>query len=102
MITPPNSASPTTAAAFQRLGAAPQGAAGQSSELAEAFGSAIEGVTDSLAEADELSRQVATGEITDLSQLTAASAKAELGVQLTVAFRDRAVASFQQIMQMQV
>lgn len=66
------------------------------------FGSALEGVSDALAEADQLSQQVATGEIADLSQLTAAAAKAELAVDMTVAFRDRAISSFQQIMQMQV
>jgi flagellar hook-basal body complex protein FliE len=66
------------------------------------FGSALDGVSESLAEADLMSQQVATGQIQDLSQLTTAAAKAELAVELTVAFRDRAVQSFQQIMQMQV
>lgn len=68
----------------------------------EVFQSTLEGVADSLSQADELSQQVATGELADLSQLTAAAAKAELGVQMTVAFRDRAVESFQQIMNMQI
>lgn len=67
-----------------------------------AFGEALEGVTESLETADQLSQQVATGQIDDLSQLTAAAAKAELAVEMTVAFRDRAINSFQQIMQMQV
>lgn len=66
------------------------------------FGGALEGVSESLNEADMLSQQVATGEISDLSQLTAAAAKAQLAMDLTVAFRDRAVQSFQQIMQMQI
>lgn len=66
------------------------------------FQNAIDGVSSSLADADSMAQQVATGEITDLSQLTAATAKAELAIQLTVAFRDRAVDSFTQIMQMQV
>ena len=52
--------------------------------------------------ADLLSQQLATGQISDLSQVTAAAAKAELAIELTVAFRDRAVQSFQQIMQMQI
>lgn len=66
------------------------------------FEQALDGIADSLSDADKLSQQVATGQLADLSQLTAAAAKAELGVQLTVAFRDRAVESFQQIMRMQI
>lgn len=66
------------------------------------FESALNGVSGALAEADALSQQLATGQLTDLSQLTAATAKAELAIGLTVAFRDRAVQSFQQIMNMQV
>ena len=81
-----------------------QGAGTQSTtqSLGTTFENALEGVADSLSEADKLSQQVATGQLEDLSQLTAAAAKAELAVQLTVAFRDRAVDSFRQIMQMQV
>jgi flagellar hook-basal body complex protein FliE len=67
-----------------------------------AFTSALRGVEDSLRTADALSRQVATGELTDLHQLTAATAKAQLGVELTVAVRNRAVEAFQEIMRMTV
>lgn len=107
MIIPPNAATPAAIPSFQPPGAAGTGASGSSgasggADIGEMLGSALEGVSGSLAEADQMAQQVATGEITDLSQLTAASAKAELGIQLTVAFRDRAVGSFQQIMQMQV
>lgn len=96
MIIPPSGAAAPTAA-LPTQGSAPTapGADGL-------FGSALDSVSESLAEADLMSQQVATGEIQDLSQLTAAAAKAELAVELTVAFRDRAVQSFQQIMQMQV
>ena len=61
-----------------------------------------ESVSSSLQEADAATRQVATGELQDLSQLTTATAKAQVAMELTVAFRDRATAAFQQIMQMQV
>lgn len=67
-----------------------------------AFGDLLEGVSNSIAEAERLGAQLATGELTDIHQLTAAAAKAELGTQLTVAFRDRAVEAFQQIMQMPI
>ncbi len=66
------------------------------------FQQALDGIGDSLAEADLMSQQVATGEIADLGHLTAAAAKAELAVELTVAFRDRAVDAFHQIMRMQI
>ena len=73
-----------------------------SSGLGGEFANAIDSVSSSLQEADRLTQQVATGQLQDLSQLTTATAKAELAIELTVAFRDRAVQSFQQIMQMQV
>jgi len=67
-----------------------------------AFQNALQGVADTLTEADVMSQQAATGELSDLSQLTAATAKAELAIQLTVAFRDRAVGAFEEIMRMQI
>jgi len=66
------------------------------------FQNALQGVADSLTEADLMSQKAATGELNDLSQLTAATAKAELAIQLTVAFRDRAVGAFEEIMRMQI
>lgn len=69
---------------------------------AEGFGGMLQGVAEALNEADLMSQQVATGQITDLSQLTAATTKAEIAMQLTVAFRDRAVTAFSEIMRMQV
>ena len=45
---------------------------------------------------------VATGQITDIHQFTTAAAKAQLGVELTVAVRNRAVEAYQEIMRMQV
>ena len=52
--------------------------------------------------ADSLSQQLASGQLTDLSQYTAAAAKASLAVQLTVALRDKAVEAYQSVMGMQV
>jgi flagellar hook-basal body complex protein FliE len=80
----------------------PAGAPAPAEAGGSGFAKALEGVASSLAEADQLAQQAATGQLQDLSQLTAATAKAELGLQLTVAFRDRAVDSFRQIMQMQI
>ena len=52
--------------------------------------------------ADKAATGVATGEITDVHQFTTAAAKATLGVELTVAMRNRAVEAYQEIMRMQV
>lgn len=52
--------------------------------------------------ADSLAQQLASGQLTDLSQYTSAAAKASLAVQLTVALRDKAVEAYQSIMGMQV
>ena len=78
------------------------GSGGGTPALGDDFSNAIDSVSSSLREADQLTQQVATGQLQDLSQLTAATTKAQLAMELTVAFRDRAVQSFQQIMQMQV
>ncbi len=52
--------------------------------------------------ADSLAEGVATGDLQDVHQFTAAAAKAQLGVELTVALRNRAVEAYQEIMRMQV
>ncbi len=52
--------------------------------------------------ADSAASGVATGSLQDIHQFTTASAKASLGVELTVALRNRAVDAYQEIMRMQV
>ena len=52
--------------------------------------------------ADSTAAGVATGQLTDVHQFTTAAAKAQLGVELTVALRNRAVEAYQEIMRMQV
>jgi len=46
--------------------------------------------------------KLATGDLADVQQFTAASAKASLAVELTAAVRNRAVDAFSEIMRMQV
>lgn len=69
---------------------------------ASVFADGLEKVTALQSQADALAGQVATGSISDIHQFTAAAAKAQLGVQLTVALRNRAVDAYQDIMRMQV
>lgn len=66
------------------------------------FSDALNKVQQSIDGADELSRQLATGELTDIHQYTVAASKAQLGVQLTVAMRNQMLSAFQEIMRMQI
>ncbi len=67
-----------------------------------AFADSLNSVSQLTGSADKLAEGVATGQLTDLHQFTAAAAKAQLGVELTVALRNRAVDAYQEIMRMQV
>ena len=72
--------------------------AGFGSKLAESIGNLQETQKTS----DELAMQVATGQLTDVHDYMIAANKAEIATQLTVAVRNKAVESFNQIMNMQV
>lgn len=75
---------------------------GTSSTSGGAFANALNSVSGLTGTADKLAEGVATGSLTDVHQFTAAAAKAQLGVELTVALRNRAVEAYQEIMRMQV
>ena len=75
---------------------------GPSAAGGSAFSDTLKGVTNLTGTADSLAQGVATGTLTDVHQFTAAAAKAQLGVELTVAVRNRAVEAYQEIMRMQV
>lgn len=66
------------------------------------FGASLDAVAKLEAKADALGTQLATGQLSDVHDFMAAAAKASLGVQLTVAIRNRAVEAYQEIMRMQV
>ena len=59
----------------------------------------IQKLTDT---ADQLGAQVATGKLENIHDFMAASAKANLAVELTASVRNRAVEAYQEIMRMQV
>jgi len=61
--------------------------------------SSIEGLQ---ADASQKAALLATGELSDIHDYTTAAAKAALGVQLTVALRNKAVEAYQEIMRMQL
>jgi flagellar hook-basal body complex protein FliE len=66
------------------------------------FADALDKVQQSIDTSDELSRQLATGELTDIHEYTVASSKAQLGVQLTVALRNQLLSAYQEVMRMQL
>ena len=70
------------------------------------FGNMITGALDNLAQvqnkADNLAVQAATGELTDVHDYLIASTQASLATELTVAVRNKALESFNQIMNMPV
>ena len=61
----------------------------------------LESVQAAQAKASDLGVQVANGTLADPAQYTMASTEAALGLQLTMAIRNKAVEAFQEIMRMQ-
>jgi flagellar hook-basal body complex protein FliE len=70
------------------------------------FGNTLSGALDNLEaaqdNADTLAVQAATGDLVDVHNYAIAATEASLMTQLTVAVRDRAVESFNEIMRMQL
>jgi flagellar hook-basal body complex protein FliE len=77
----------------------PQGAAESFGEL---ISNGLENLQKTQATADDFAKQAATGDLTDLHDYMIASTQASLATELTVAVRNRAVESFQEIMRMQI
>ena len=90
--------SPASISSVSAVGATPAAGSG----FGEMLTKGLEGVTSAQDTASTLSGQVATGQLTDISDFTTAAAKASLGVSLTAAVRNRAVEAYQEIMRMQV
>lgn len=62
----------------------------------------LENVDETIKQASSLSEKTAAGEITNIHDVAIASQKAKLALELTVAVRDKAVESYQEIMRMQI
>ena len=76
-------------------------ATGPNTDFAGLLSKGLENVQASQAKADDLAVQVANGTLADPAQYTMASTEAALGLQLTMAIRNKAVEAFQEIMRMQ-
>jgi flagellar hook-basal body complex protein FliE len=75
--------------------------AGTSTDFASVLAKGLENVQASQTNADNLAVQVANGSLSDPAQYTMAATEASLGLQLTMAIRNKAVEAFQEIMRMQ-
>lgn len=85
--------SPTTPAASDATGTGGFG---------NALMQALDGVANAQASADQVGAMAATGDLTNVHDLTIATTEAELATTLTTAVRDKAVAAFNAIMSMPV
>ena len=77
-------------------------ASNSSAGVGNAFTQALDALQGTQASADTLAQAAATGNLTDIHNYTIAATEAQLTTELTVAVRDRAVQSFNEIMGMQV
>jgi len=74
---------------------------GPNTDFAGMLSQGLENVQASQAKADDLAVQVANGTLQDPAQYTIAANEASLGLQMTMAIRNKAVEAFQEIMRMQ-
>ncbi|WP_250003391.1 flagellar hook-basal body complex protein FliE [Actinoplanes sp. M2I2] len=76
-------------------------AQGEHESFASMLSRGLESVSASQHKAEDLAVQVAQGTLNDPAQYTMAANEAQLGQQLTLAVRNKAVEAFQEIMRMQ-
>ncbi|MBO3740638.1 flagellar hook-basal body complex protein FliE [Actinoplanes flavus] len=76
-------------------------AVGPNSDFASMIAKGLENVQAAQTKASDLAVQVADGRLQDPAQYTMAATEASLGLQLTMAVRNKAVEAFQEIMRMQ-
>jgi len=81
---------------------APEPPANAGTSFANLVSNGLENLQETQGTADSLAKQAATGDLSDLHDYMIASTQASLATELTVAVRNRAVESFQEIMRMQI
>ncbi|WP_433298487.1 flagellar hook-basal body complex protein FliE [Actinoplanes sp. CA-030573] len=74
---------------------------GPNADFTSMLSKGLESVQASQHKADDLAVKVADGSLQDPAQYTMAATEASLGLQLTLAIRNKAVEAFQEIMRMQ-
>jgi flagellar hook-basal body complex protein FliE len=104
-ISPIGAIAPPTASALAPVtstGATNPTEAAAGSNPAGAFTDSLNAAAGAQNQADGLMTKAATGELTDLTAVMSAMTEAQLSTQLTVALRNKAVESFNEIMRMQI
>jgi flagellar hook-basal body complex protein FliE len=75
-------------------------------DLAQQFGSflnnAISNLSNQESQVDQLNNQFVSGNLADVHQLTIASEKASLGLELTLQVRNKVLEAYQDVMRMQM
>jgi flagellar hook-basal body complex protein FliE len=75
-------------------------------DLAQQFGSflnnAMSNLSNQEAQVDQLNTQFISGNLADVHQLTIASEKASLGLELTLQVRNKVIEAYQDVMRMQM
>jgi flagellar hook-basal body complex protein FliE len=74
---------------------------GPNADFGNLLSKGLESVQASQSKADNLAVQVADGTLQDPAQYTMAATEASLGMELTLAIRNKGVEAFQEIMRMQ-
>jgi flagellar hook-basal body complex protein FliE len=74
---------------------------GPNADFGNLLSKGLEGVQASQSKADNLAVQVADGTLQDPAQYTMAATEASLGMELTLAIRNKGMEAFQEIMRMQ-
>jgi len=77
------------------------GTQGPNADFGSMLSKGLESVQASQSKADNLAVQVADGTLQDPAQYTMAATEASLGMELTLAIRNKGVEAFQEIMRMQ-
>ena len=88
-----------TSRAADTVGAGSETTAGNPAAM---FTDSLNAASDAQRTADTMMSQAATGELNDLTGVMSAMTEAQLATQLTVALRNKAVESFNEIMRMQL
>ena len=78
------------------------GTSQRANDFENAVGSALDDLNTKQLHADQLARDAATGKLQNVEEYMLAATEAQLGTQLTVAVRNKAVEAFNEIMRMQV
>jgi flagellar hook-basal body complex protein FliE len=102
MSIPPISGAPFTMPTAPTTPTATDAAGGSGSGFGNALVEALDGVAQAQDNADQVASLAATGDLTNVHDLTIATTEAELATSLTTAVRDKAVAAFNAIMSMPV